>query len=108
LFLFPSLHEGLPVAALEAQAAGLPIVGTQIPSLAAAVENQQTALLHPVQDTEKIVADAIAVLQDDALRVRLGNAGRERICRSFTSAVSAQNLLRLYRDCLAIAPGQKA
>lgn len=100
LFLFPSLHEGFGLVAIEANGAGVPVVGSRIPGLTEAVEDGVTATLHAPDDNEGMAASSIALLQDKALRAKLGDAGRARVCRAFTRPASAQNLLRLYRDCL--------
>jgi glycosyltransferase EpsF len=100
LFLFPSLHEGFGLVAIEANGAGLPVVGSRIPGLTEAV-SEATAFLHPPDDNAAMAASTIALLQDASLRKKLGDAGRERVCRSFTRAASAENLLRLYRESVA-------
>ena len=99
LFLFPSFHEGFGLVAIEANGAGLPVVCARVPGLTEAV-SEDTARLHPPKDNDAMTASTIELLQDAALRQKLGSAGRERVLQQFTRAASAENLLRLYRDCL--------
>ncbi len=81
VFALPSLtvgekFEGFGLVFLEASACGLPVIGTTGSGVAEAVLDGETGLLVP-QDDVPALADAITrVLTDDALRARLGAAGR--------------------------------
>ena len=50
LFLFPSRHEGMPNAVLEAMASGLPVIATRIAGNEELVVDGQTGILVPVED----------------------------------------------------------
>lgn len=100
VFLFPSLNEGFPVSILEAQAAGLPIVGSQIPALIEAVEEGKTAILHPIRDTAGMAASVIRILTDAELASHMGRAGRVRVEQLFSISAAAERLLNLYREVL--------
>jgi glycosyltransferase involved in cell wall biosynthesis len=70
-FLHVSLTEGLPQVLFEAQAAGLPVVATDVGGVAAALDGGRTGLLVPPRDAGAIV-DALERLRaDPALRERL-------------------------------------
>jgi glycosyltransferase EpsF len=103
VFLFPSMSEGFPVAALEAGAAGLPIVGSCISGLTEATQDGKSALLHPVGDTAGMARSIVRILGDRALAQQLGRAGRARIERSFSTRAAAERLLSLYGECLNAA-----
>ena len=103
LFLFPSVHEGFGLVAIEANGAGLPVVASRIPGLTEAVSDE-TARLHSPHDYDAMTASTLTLLRDPALRARLGQAGRARVSRQFTRPASAENLLRLYRECHASYP----
>jgi glycosyltransferase involved in cell wall biosynthesis len=109
IFLLPSLHEGLPVVALEAQAAGLPVVGSRIPGLSEAVEDGATALLHDVHDTEGMADSALKLLRHPELSDELAEAGRARIQQHFSLQAAAVRLLALYLELLAFqtAPAEE-
>lgn len=98
LFLFPSLHEGLPVVALEAQAAGVPLVGSMIPGLTEAVEHGRTALLHPVEDIEGMADSALKIFSDRELASQMGEAGRNRIQKAFSVQAAAGRLMEMYAE----------
>jgi glycosyltransferase involved in cell wall biosynthesis len=101
LFLLPSIHEGLPVVALEAQAARVPLVGSTVPGLAEAVDDGKTALLHPVEDIQGMADSAARILTDREFAGRLGNAGRARIAEFFSAKAAAGRLLNMYSELLA-------
>ena len=100
LFLLPSIHEGLPIVALEAQAAGIPLVGSLIPGLTEAVEQGLTAILHPVEDIQGMADSAIRILADREFAAELGNAGRKRIEDFFSAKTAVNRLLAMYAELL--------
>jgi len=96
IFLFPSKHEGFGLAALEANAAGLPVVGSRIPGLMEAVEDGCTALLHALDDETGMAASVGSLLRDDSRRRQFALAGRARVERKFTTLQSAKRSAHLY------------
>ncbi len=104
LFLLPSLHEGLPVVALEASAAQLPIVASRIPGVTEALLEGETALLHPVEDISGMAASVVRLLRDRPLAQQLTTAGRLRVQQKFSAEASARSLLAIYQSLLAPQP----
>jgi len=100
VFLFPSLHEGLPVAALEAGGAGLPVVGTNVAGLNEIVEHGRTGLLHSVRDVDGMASSVSRLLHGKEEARKLGDAARNRIRERFSAAASAEGLMSLYHECL--------
>lgn len=100
MLLLPSLWEGLPMVALEASAAGLPIVGSDLPGMREIVAHEQTGILVPVNATEAYVKALQALLDNAPRRKSMGAAGRQRIQHHFSRAVSTQNLYALYDEVL--------
>jgi glycosyltransferase involved in cell wall biosynthesis len=74
LFLHVSLTEGLPQVLLEAQAAGLPIVGTAVGGVPEALGGGSTGLLVPPADAQAAVDAVHSVARDAELRRRLVTA----------------------------------
>jgi glycosyltransferase involved in cell wall biosynthesis/peptidoglycan/xylan/chitin deacetylase (PgdA/CDA1 family) len=92
-------REGIPVALMEAMAAGLPVVATAISGIPELVDDGVTGLLVPSGDA-RALADALARLAaDHALRQRMGRAGRARVLAEFELETTTRELLTL------IAPG---
>ncbi len=103
LFLMPSLFEGLPVASLEAQAAGLPIIGTRVRGLVDAVVDGETAILHDLGNYEDMACDVIRLSRSPEEARRMGAAGRERVQQYFSTHASATRLMELYNESGGVA-----
>lgn len=76
VFALPSLTEGLSIALLEACAAGLAIVATDVGGNPEIIKDGCTGLLVPADDHEATRAALEALLNDEALRACLGTAAR--------------------------------
>jgi len=104
--VLPSYREGLPKSLLEAAAAGLPIVASDVPGCREIARDGENAILVPVKDAEAL-ADAIERLaRDPDLRRRLGARGRELALASFTEEAVAAKTVALYRATLDQPPGE--
>ena len=92
--LLPSIYgEGVPKSLLEAASCARPIVASDMPGCREAVVAGETGLLVPPRDV-RALAQAIAILAGDpALRRRMGEAGRARVCIEFADAVIADATL---------------
>ena len=100
LFVHPALTEGLGVATLKAQAAGVAVIGFAAGGLSEAIEHEKTGLLVPPEDVE-MLQDAIAILvNDDVLRHRLGRAGQKRMQNEFSIATMADRHIEVYESVL--------
>ncbi|MEG3163839.1 glycosyltransferase [Sphingomonas sp. PB2P19] len=84
LLLLPSAFEGLSLAALEAMAAGLPIVATDAPGNAEAIEDGVTGRLSAA-DPASFAAAVVATLDDRAALAAMGDAARDRHAQLFTA-----------------------
>jgi glycosyltransferase involved in cell wall biosynthesis len=98
--VLPSYREGLPKALLEAAAAGLPMVATDVPGCREICRDEETGLLVPVRTVEPL-ADALERLATDAdLRSRLGANARRAVKQDFAEPIIVQQTLDLYRRLL--------
>ncbi len=78
LFVLGSAHEGLPVAIMEAFAAGLPVVATRVGGVPQQVRDGSEGLLVPPGDHEALASAVVRVAEDADLRARLGAAAQAR------------------------------
>jgi glycosyltransferase involved in cell wall biosynthesis len=96
-FVLPSLWEGLPMALLEAMAAGLPVVATSVAGTRQVVEDERHGLLVPPGDPSALAVALNRVVRDPALRTRLGKAARNHVRAEFSVDAQARRHADLYR-----------
>ncbi len=96
VFALPSTWEGFGVSAVEASAMELPVVASNIHGIPDAVRDGVTGLLVPPADPASL-ADAIRrLVEDEALRRRLGRAGREYVAQQYDWTENAAQMTRIY------------
>lgn len=79
VFVLPTQGEGMSNALLEAMGAGLPCVTTQVPGNVEVISHGQTGLLVEPGNLEELAEAIGRLLADPALRLRMGEAARQRI-----------------------------
>ncbi|HEY9152230.1 MAG TPA: glycosyltransferase family 4 protein [Anaerolineales bacterium] len=84
LFLFPSRHEGMPNAVLEAMASGLPVIATRIAGNEELVVDGDTGRLVPTEDADALRESLKPLLVDAKMREQMGRAARQRVEESFS------------------------
>jgi len=88
--VLPSFTEGLPNVALEASAAGVPVVATAVGGTPEVIADGETGFLVPSGNPSMLGERIARLLADPALRKRLGEAGRVRMGTQFTFAGQAK------------------
>ncbi|MBN1514546.1 MAG: glycosyltransferase [Phycisphaerae bacterium] len=83
LFVFPSRTEGLPNSLLEAMAAGLPIVATNVPGNCDVLTDGKTGLLVPPCQPYQLAAAMLKLLQNRSLAEELGAAASRAVSLRF-------------------------
>jgi phosphatidylinositol alpha-1,6-mannosyltransferase len=101
VFVFPSGLEGFGLAIGEAMSTGIPVVASDRGSIPELVADGQTGVLADPDRIDTFVRPVVGLLDDAALRAKLGAAGRERIDRSFRWDRCATDTARVYEDVVA-------
>lgn len=83
LFALPSRTEGLPLALLEAMAAGLPAVAADVGGVHEALDNGTTGLLVDPENPARLAEAMLALAQDPARRSGMGRSARQRFENRF-------------------------
>ena len=95
--IVPSLYEGFSLPAIEAMSCGVPVVATTGGALPEVVGTSgETGLLVQPNDPDALVAAIGQLLDDAALRERLGANGRQRVIDRFTWQVTARGTAACY------------
>jgi glycosyltransferase involved in cell wall biosynthesis len=96
VFAFPSRFEGLCLAVIEAQAAGVPVVATPVGGIRETVVDGETGLLVPVGDAAALAAAVCRLLEDPELSARLAAEARSRVRERYSVEHMVEQTLRLY------------
>lgn len=98
LALLTSVSEGIPLSLIEAMAAGLPVVSTDVGGVPEVVLDGETGLLAPSGDDGALAGHLLRLAQDQGLRKRLGRAGRVRAFEMFSEDRMVAEYDRMYRE----------
>lgn len=100
--------EGTPVAILEAQASGLPVVATRHAGIPDVVLDGRTGFLVTEQDVSGMAEQIERLAQDGGLAAEMGTAGRSHVLEHFTMEQSLGGLWRIIEAAIAgTAPGRR-
>jgi glycosyltransferase involved in cell wall biosynthesis len=95
-FLMISEPAGCPNASLEAMAAGLPVIATDLGGASEQVIHDETGLLVPARDPNAFATAMIQLASDRSMREKMGSAARARISKHF----SLPRMIDAYRAVL--------
>jgi glycosyltransferase involved in cell wall biosynthesis len=99
VFAFPSVNEGFGLVVLEAMAAGLPVVLTDLPVFAEYLRFGEDALAVAPGDDAGLAGALAAVAHDDSLRANLGHRGHQVAAR-FDWDSTARQHIAIYDELL--------
>jgi glycosyltransferase involved in cell wall biosynthesis len=103
VFVLPSLLEGIPRCIMEAHAAGIPVVATDIEGVRDLVKSEQTGLLVPPRNPAALAEAINRILNSSDLATRLAAGGRKLIEERFSAAKMAAQYETLY---LSMSPAR--
>ena len=93
--------ESFGVAVIEASACGLPVVVTRVGGLPEVVREGETGLVVERDDPAGLAQALRRLLDDPALRARLGRAGRERVAEKYEWSACVRHMVEVYTALLA-------
>jgi glycosyltransferase involved in cell wall biosynthesis len=85
IFVLPSRWEGLPLSAIEAMAAARPVLVTDVGGNSELVESGHSGVVIPAADVAALADGLLALLADEAARLALGAAARQRVQLLFST-----------------------
>lgn len=84
MFILPTMNECFPLVLLEAMEYRLPVISTHEGGIADIVEDGETGLICERQNAGSLAGCIARLLDNEELRIRMGNAGHEKFHREFT------------------------
>jgi glycosyltransferase involved in cell wall biosynthesis len=100
-FVLPSRWEGFPLVVLEALAADVPVVATDIPGTREAIEHGWNGWLAPAGDCGTMAKYVLDILENPERALSFREAGRKRIDEEFSPKHMFPALESVYLDVLA-------
>jgi glycosyltransferase involved in cell wall biosynthesis len=100
VFLLTSRFEGLPRAVLQAMAAGVPVVATEVDGTPEVVRDRRTGLLVPPESPETAADRVLELVGDAALRQRCADGARRALDEAFDIHRMVRDLERIYISLL--------
>jgi glycosyltransferase involved in cell wall biosynthesis len=104
LLVLPSFSEACPMVALEAMAAGKPIVASRVGGIPEIVRDGITGSLVPPGDAQALAAGIVALLCDDSLRAQMSRQARQDFDHRFAADLMMSRFEQLYRPLWAMPP----
>jgi glycosyltransferase involved in cell wall biosynthesis len=98
IVIIPSLREGLPIVALEAMAAGKPLIATAVDGTVEAVVDGKTGVLVPPNDVDALVKAIRTVATNYEDYILMGVVGRNHVNENFNPLTNVQNIIDLYKQ----------
>lgn len=96
IFVLSSLTEGLPISVLEAMAAGIPVVATDVGGIREIIEDGKNGILVPSNSEDKLSAAIVSLLNDKNKAQGLSREGRETVANFFSLEKMIQGYENLY------------
>lgn len=101
LVAMTSLNEGTPVSLIEAQAAGKPVISTNVGGIENVVMDGITGLLSPSKDLNMFSKNLTTLVDDDEKRLAFGKKGWENVQAKFHFTRLTEDMRKLYRQLLS-------
>lgn len=100
VMVIPSVYEPFGVVALEAMAAGVPVVASDIDGLGEIIKHEQNGILVYSRDSSSISWGISRVLSDPANSGRLVRNAKEEVAKRYTWNAVASLTMRAYREAM--------
>ncbi|MBB5339832.1 glycosyltransferase family 4 protein [Tunturiibacter gelidoferens] len=100
VFVLPSRSEGFSNAIVEAMAAALPVVATDVGGNAEAVQDGVSGIIVPPEDSDALASAIISLLSDIAKAKKMGAEGKRLAAEKFTTEAMMGQITSVYATLL--------
>ena len=98
VYCLPSRNEGMPMSVLEAMSYGLATIATPVGGIPRVITDGVDGMLVPVGDSAQLAKQIDKLLENPALKARIGEAARETVIRRFGMDAFAERLAHIYTE----------
>lgn len=99
-FVAPSLEDNLPNTIMESMACGIPVVAFDVGGIPDLIDDGRNGILTKPKSVDGLAAGVVKLLTDEALRIKMSEASREKFLAVFNQAVVAREYKRLYTSLI--------
>ncbi|MFH1778185.1 MAG: glycosyltransferase family 4 protein [Candidatus Omnitrophota bacterium] len=100
VFVLPSLQEGLGLAAMEASAAGVPVVASNVGGIYSIIKDGKTGFLVEPRNPEILAEKIMLLLNDEKLRQSFAESGKQFMREKFSLKEMSDNVIKTYEELL--------
>jgi glycosyltransferase involved in cell wall biosynthesis len=100
VFVLSTHYEGFPISILEAMRAGLPVIATKVNGVSEQIVDGVTGLLVPHLDVYSLVSAIVTLIDNPAMRERMGTEGAKKLAQQFTLDRMSARIDTLYRSVM--------
>ena len=104
----PSLYEPFGITALEAMAAGTPLIASDTGGLSEIVRHGKNGIITPAGNPQELASNIVALLGDEQLRHQLARAGSDDVRRLYDWRAICKNTISVYSEVLREANADTA
>jgi glycosyltransferase involved in cell wall biosynthesis len=101
VFVYPSYHEGMPMAVLEAMASALPVIATRVGGLPDVIKDGENGLLVNAGQPEELASAMVKLAADPELRCKMQQKSYQFMLDQFDIEQRVTKLLEIYRATIA-------
>lgn len=98
IFVLPSYNEGQPFAILEAMAAGLPIISTNVGAIPETVIDGENGFIISVNNPQEIAEKIVILIENEKLRKKMAEKSKERFLQYYTKNKFIENLGKVFES----------
>lgn len=105
VFILLSLYENLALVYLEANACGIPVIGSDVGGTREAIDDGITGFVVPLDNEKVIYEKTKLLLGDKSLCKKMGEAGKKRVDESFCLEILGKNFDELLNELCSVVSG---